>query len=56
MSNTKESAIKPLTSEQNSSVGCCGGPATENSNACCVKDEQAKAEGKSGCGCRSNTD
>jgi thioredoxin reductase len=31
--------------------GCCGGPAAEEANACCVDDAVAKAEGKSGCGC-----
>jgi thioredoxin reductase len=30
---------------------CCGGPAPEEANACCVDDAVAKAEGKSGCGC-----
>ena len=34
-------------------AGCCGGPPVENANACCVKDEAAKAEGKKGCGCGS---
>jgi thioredoxin reductase len=33
------------------SGGCCGGPAPEEANACCVDDAVAKAEGKSGCGC-----
>jgi Pyridine nucleotide-disulphide oxidoreductase len=31
--------------------GCCGGPAKADASACCVKDERAKAEGKTGCGC-----
>lgn len=31
--------------------GCCGGPAANDASACCALDEQAKAEGKSGCGC-----
>ncbi len=30
---------------------CCGGPAPEEANACCVDDAVAKAEGKGGCGC-----
>jgi thioredoxin reductase len=34
-----------------SSVGCCGGPAPVEINACCVADAEAKAAGKSGCGC-----
>ena len=29
---------------------CCGGPAKSES-ACCVADEQAKSDGKEGCGC-----
>jgi hypothetical protein len=33
------------------SASCCGGPATTNAEACCVKDEVAKASGASGCGC-----
>ena len=32
-------------------AGCCGGPAPENVDACCVADVEAKAEGKTGCGC-----
>ncbi len=32
-------------------AGCCGGPAPVSANACCVADVEAKAEGKSGCGC-----
>ncbi len=31
--------------------GCCGGPAPEAANACCVDDAKAKAVGKTGCGC-----
>jgi thioredoxin reductase len=31
--------------------GCCGGPAAEEANACCVDDAVAKADGKGGCGC-----
>jgi thioredoxin reductase len=33
------------------SSGCCGGPAPAQVDACCVMDAEAKAEGKSGCGC-----
>lgn len=29
---------------------CCGGPAS-TSDACCAEDEEAKAQGESGCGC-----
>lgn len=31
---------------------CCGGPAPEGMDACCVKDAQAKQAGESGCGCQ----
>lgn len=33
------------------SAGCCGGPAAATVDACCVDDADAKADGKSGCGC-----
>jgi cation diffusion facilitator CzcD-associated flavoprotein CzcO len=32
---------------------CCGGPAISDVDACCVADEKAKQQGKSGCGCAS---
>ncbi|MPR06131.1 FAD-dependent oxidoreductase [Microvirga tunisiensis] len=35
------------------SSGCCGGPAPVDVDACCVADANAKADGKSGCGCSS---
>ena len=30
---------------------CCGGPPKARADACCVRDEAAKDEGKAGCGC-----
>ncbi|WP_213286484.1 NAD(P)-binding domain-containing protein [Bradyrhizobium sp. sGM-13] len=33
---------------------CCGGPAISDVDACCVADEKAKQQGKSGCGCASS--
>src|SRR5512134_965267 len=30
---------------------CCGGPAPAGISACCVKDANAKAAGRAGCGC-----
>ena len=33
--------------------GCCGGPAPTGTDACCVKDADAKAAGQEGCGCGS---
>ncbi len=35
--------------------GCCGGPAPAASTACCAQDHDAKAAGKTGCGCGSTT-
>src|SRR5215207_6639473 len=32
---------------------CCGGPAPAAVDACCVADEKAKQQGKTGCGCAS---
>ena len=32
---------------------CCGGPALSDVDACCVADEKAKQQGKTGCGCPS---
>lgn len=32
-------------------TACCGGPARSNADACCVLDEQQKAQGEAGCGC-----
>ena len=34
---------------------CCGGPALNDANACCVRDADAKATGASGCGCSSGS-
>jgi hypothetical protein len=31
--------------------GCCGGPAPAGVDACCAQDAEAKAVGKTGCGC-----
>lgn len=33
--------------------GCCGGPAPDGTDACCVADAAAKAAGETGCGCGS---
>lgn len=35
------------------SNACCGGPAPAEVEACCIRDAEAKAQGKSGCGCGS---
>jgi arsenite methyltransferase len=31
--------------------GCCGGPPPAGSDACCVRDEEARTAGGTGCGC-----
>ncbi|UGQ48582.1 NAD(P)-binding domain-containing protein [Massilia endophytica] len=37
--------------EADSASGCCGGPAPQGTDACCVDDAAAKAAGAAGCGC-----
>lgn len=32
-------------------ASCCGGPVPANQDACCLRDAEARAEGKRGCGC-----
>ena len=39
-----------MNSEESKKL-CCGGPAPE-STSCCLKDFEAKQDGKSGCGCK----
>lgn len=34
---------------------CCGGPPVNDESACCVKDEDAKLAGHSGCGCAASS-
>ncbi|WP_167881344.1 hypothetical protein [Leptospira biflexa] len=41
----------PLEKNEIEEVGCCGGAAVSNEDACCKLDEEKKAEGLSGCGC-----
>lgn len=36
-------------------AACCGGPAKSSADACCVLDEEKKAEGEAGCGCSTPT-
>ncbi len=43
----------PLPLADNETAGCCGGAPKQDETACCVADEEAKAEGLSGCGCGS---
>jgi hypothetical protein len=44
----KEMGVKLVHEE-----GCCGGPAPQDIDACCVTDANAKAAGEEGCGCNS---
>jgi hypothetical protein len=39
--------------EVSATSACCGGPASEASNACCLLDEDSKKAGLEGCGCGS---
>lgn len=48
---TQSSCCGPALAAPAKDAACCGGPAKESSNACCVEDEQAKASGSAGCGC-----
>ena len=41
----------PVRAIGSGSKGCCGGPAPSEADACCVADVEAKAVGKTGCGC-----
>ncbi|OWK24230.1 hypothetical protein AJ87_23615 [Rhizobium yanglingense] len=43
-------ATNPALAEA-ASGGCCGGPSPAEADACCVADAEAKAVGRSGCGC-----
>jgi hypothetical protein len=40
-----------IDTEVSAGAACCGGPAKVNASACCVLDEEKKAEGSAGCGC-----
>lgn len=37
--------------EAGESAGCCGGPPKDGGDACCARDEAARAAGDAGCGC-----
>ncbi len=47
--------IAETEERDNEETTCCGGPAPVGTDACCVKDADAKAAGESGCGCGSDT-
>ena len=44
--------LKDNLPETASASACCGGPAPNDADACCVQDAEAKTAGASGCGCR----
>lgn len=44
---------EPPTGQTSAAPGCCGGPAVQDTSACCVLDETEKAKGSGGCGCTS---
>lgn len=47
----KPAAATAPRPEPVAAASCCGGPARTDASACCVLDEQKKAEGAAGCGC-----
>ena len=46
---TVEPALTPAL--VSAAAGCCGGPAPDGVDACCVQDADAKEAGEAGCGC-----
>jgi thioredoxin reductase len=46
----------PALRKAEDNSGCCGGPSKVDASACCVKDEVAKADGETGCGCGSKAE
>ncbi|MEO8682059.1 MAG: NAD(P)/FAD-dependent oxidoreductase [Vicinamibacterales bacterium] len=46
-----ETGVCSTTVSPEGAAGCCGGPAAEGVDACCVQDADAKAAGEEGCGC-----
>lgn len=48
-----ETGVCSATPANQTSSGCCGGPAPVAVDACCVADAVAKSEGRPGCGCGS---
>lgn len=42
----------PAATVQQRPSSCCGGPPKSTLDACCLKDEEAKATGAAGCGCQ----
>jgi len=40
-----------IDAQASAAAACCGGPAKADASACCVLDEEKKAQGSVGCGC-----
>lgn len=53
MTSTVTICTSPLETAASTlpAVGCCGGPAPQGTQACCVRDADVKAAGGAGCGC-----
>ena len=53
--NTELTAPRQFTDSRQAlpANACCGGPAPQGTNACCVRDADAKSTGAAGCGCGS---
>ena len=49
--NETKTPETPDTTNPGAATGCCGGPAPEESSACCALDAEVKATGGAGCGC-----
>jgi hypothetical protein len=47
-----ETGVCSVPTDTPEAGGCCGGPAPDKVNACCVADVVAKTAGKDGCGCK----
>jgi hypothetical protein len=47
--------MSEMNVEKESPSPCCGGPAKNEADACCVQDAEAKAAGDRGCGCGTPT-
>jgi RNA polymerase sigma-70 factor (ECF subfamily) len=54
-SEAKTTETTTNTTTQDGSTGCCGGPAPQDSSACCALDAEVKAAGAAGCGCGAKT-
>ena len=50
--NTNDLSAERTEAEAEKTLSaCCGGPAAKDTGGCCASDADAKAAGKTGCGC-----